>query len=188
MRGGLVPHRVALVADGVLRTSGPVPAGGPEGTGPLRRARARPAGAGCHRPGHRTCQYGALHRPTGQRICPGPCCSCSLCVFAARADVLLSTGRRPRLADLYAEVEQARGDSFRAGWRITDLIRHAAQCGVPALASSVRTTARRSPPSKSRCGRPCRGSPPGSRTWHAVTGACRAMAVPRQRGAQDGGG
>jgi hypothetical protein len=32
---------------------------------------------------------------------------------------------------LYAEVEQARGDSFRADWRITDLIRHAEQCGAP---------------------------------------------------------
>ncbi|MEU9395784.1 phosphoadenosine phosphosulfate reductase [Streptomyces sp. NPDC048324] len=58
-------------------------------------------------------------------------CSCSLCVFASRHDVLLSIGRRPRLADLYAEVEQARGDSFRADWRITDLLRHAEQCGAP---------------------------------------------------------
>ncbi|MGW4516420.1 hypothetical protein ACWEO4_31530 [Streptomyces sp. NPDC004393] len=58
-------------------------------------------------------------------------CSCSLCVFASKGDVLLSIGRRPRLADLYAEVEQARGDSFRADWRITDLIRHAEQCGAP---------------------------------------------------------
>ncbi|GAB2765749.1 phosphoadenosine phosphosulfate reductase [Streptomyces bullii] len=58
-------------------------------------------------------------------------CSCSLCVFASRHDVLLSIGRRPRLADLYAEVEQVRGDSFRADWRITDLIRHAAACGAP---------------------------------------------------------
>ncbi|MGW2563413.1 phosphoadenosine phosphosulfate reductase [Streptomyces sp. NPDC001514] len=58
-------------------------------------------------------------------------CSCSLCVFASRHDVLLSVGRRPRLADLYAEVEQVRGDSFRADWRITDLIRHAATCGAP---------------------------------------------------------
>lgn len=58
-------------------------------------------------------------------------CSCSLCVFASRRDVLLSIARRPRLADLYAEVEQVRGDSFRADWRITDLIRHAEQCGAP---------------------------------------------------------
>ncbi|MFJ6636766.1 hypothetical protein ACIQMR_36200 [Streptomyces sp. NPDC091376] len=58
-------------------------------------------------------------------------CSCSLCVFASRADVLLSLGRRPRLAALYAEVEQVRGDSFRADWRITDLIRHAEDCGAP---------------------------------------------------------
>ncbi|MGV9529895.1 hypothetical protein ACWDRM_22065 [Streptomyces cellulosae] len=48
-----------------------------------------------------------------------------------RHDVLLSIGRRPRLAALYAEVEQVRGDSFRADWHITDLIRHAAACGAP---------------------------------------------------------
>ncbi|MGW0314083.1 phosphoadenosine phosphosulfate reductase [Streptomyces flavidovirens] len=59
-------------------------------------------------------------------------CSCSLCVFASRRDLLLSVGRRPRLADLYTEVEQVRGDSFRADWRITDLIRHAATCEAPA--------------------------------------------------------
>ncbi|MFF3249347.1 hypothetical protein ACFYWY_37840 [Streptomyces sp. NPDC002870] len=58
-------------------------------------------------------------------------CSCALCGFAALRDLLLSVGRRPRLADLYAEVEQVRGDSFRADWRITDLIRHAATCGAP---------------------------------------------------------
>ncbi|WP_371647830.1 MULTISPECIES: phosphoadenosine phosphosulfate reductase [unclassified Streptomyces] len=58
-------------------------------------------------------------------------CSCSLCVFAARRDVLLAVARRPRLADLYAEVEQARGDSFRPDWRITDLIRHARTCEAP---------------------------------------------------------
>ncbi|MFJ1839971.1 phosphoadenosine phosphosulfate reductase [Streptomyces sp. NPDC088175] len=58
-------------------------------------------------------------------------CSCSLCVFASRRDVLLSLSRRPRLAALYAEVERERGDSFRADWRITDLIRHAETCGVP---------------------------------------------------------
>ncbi|WP_330262161.1 hypothetical protein [Streptomyces griseorubiginosus] len=32
---------------------------------------------------------------------------------------------------LYVEVEQVRGDSFRADWRISDLIRHAAACGAP---------------------------------------------------------
>jgi hypothetical protein len=36
-----------------------------------------------------------------------------------------------RLAGLYAEVEQVRGDSFRADWRITDLIRHATACEAP---------------------------------------------------------
>ncbi|WP_426567398.1 hypothetical protein [Streptomyces canus] len=60
-------------------------------------------------------------------------CSCSLCVFASRHDVLLSVGWRPRPADLYAEVEHVRGDSFRADWRITDLIRHDAACGAQLL-------------------------------------------------------
>lgn len=66
-----------------------------------------------------------------------PTCSCSLCVFASKRDILLSIRRRPRLADLYAEVERVRGDSFRADWRITDLIRHAEQCGTldPGLAA-----------------------------------------------------
>ncbi|MFJ3310872.1 phosphoadenosine phosphosulfate reductase [Streptomyces sp. NPDC086549] len=58
-------------------------------------------------------------------------CSCALCGFASLRDLLLSVGRRPRLADLYAEVEQVRGDSFRSDWRITDLILHAASCGAP---------------------------------------------------------
>ncbi|MFF3517590.1 hypothetical protein [Streptomyces sp. NPDC002573] len=57
-------------------------------------------------------------------------CSCWLCVFASLRGGLPSVGRRPRLADLYAEVEQVRGDSFRADWRITELIRHAAACGA----------------------------------------------------------
>ncbi|MFF0033956.1 hypothetical protein ACFYS7_38635 [Streptomyces avermitilis] len=47
-------------------------------------------------------------------------CSCALCGFASRRDLLLSVGRRPQLADLYAEVKQERGDSFRADWSITD--------------------------------------------------------------------
>ncbi|MFJ9909727.1 hypothetical protein ACIRVK_44235 [Streptomyces sp. NPDC101152] len=42
----------------------------------------------------------------------------------------LSSGRRPRLADLYAEVEQVWGDSFRADRRIADVIRHAESCGI----------------------------------------------------------
>lgn len=68
-----------------------------------------------------------------------------------------------------------RGDSFRAHWRITELIR---QCGAPspgvvclddgpeftALAEQVRAAMKR---------RPVR-----SRTWHAMTGACCARAVP----------
>ncbi|MGW5657223.1 phosphoadenosine phosphosulfate reductase [Streptomyces humi] len=58
-------------------------------------------------------------------------CSCALCPYASRRDVMLSSGRRPRLAALYAEVEQVRGDSFCASWRLTDLLRHAATCGAP---------------------------------------------------------
>lgn len=38
---------------------------------------------------------------------------------------------RSRLAALYTEIEQVRDDSFCAGWRITDLIRHAEICGAP---------------------------------------------------------
>ncbi|NUK21659.1 phosphoadenosine phosphosulfate reductase [Streptomyces lunaelactis] len=86
-------------------------------------------------------------------------CSCALCGFASRRDLLLSVGRRPRLAELYAEVEQVRGDSFRADWRITDLIQHAATCGAPdpgvvcpddgpeftALQKQVRQTLRKEP-------------------------------------------
>ncbi|WP_186356836.1 hypothetical protein [Streptomyces sp. SLBN-118] len=52
-------------------------------------------------------------------------------MFASKRDVLLTLGRRPRLAALYAEIEQVRDDSFCAGWRITDLIRHAENCGAP---------------------------------------------------------
>ncbi|MFF2517661.1 hypothetical protein [Streptomyces sp. NPDC058086] len=104
-------------------------------------------------------------------------CSCSLCVFASRADVLLSVGRWPRLADLYAEVEQVRGDSFRADWRITDLIRHANTCGAPdpgvvcpddgpeftALQEQVRETLKKDPrkePEMARRTRPCATAAP----------------------------
>ncbi|MEU6323424.1 phosphoadenosine phosphosulfate reductase [Streptomyces sp. NPDC047009] len=59
-------------------------------------------------------------------------CSCSLCVFAARTDVLLSIGRRPRLADLYAEVEQARGDSFHGlAYHRPDPACRAVRCARP---------------------------------------------------------
>ncbi|MCX4596799.1 hypothetical protein OG819_46350 [Streptomyces sp. NBC_01549] len=44
---------------------------------------------------------------------------------------MLPVGQRPRLADLYAEVEQVRCDGFHADWRITDLIRHVETCGAP---------------------------------------------------------
>jgi len=58
-------------------------------------------------------------------------CSCSLCVFASRRDLLLAIGRRPRLSALYNEVETVRGDSFRPDWRIHDLIHQAAAAGAP---------------------------------------------------------
>ncbi|MGW6893709.1 hypothetical protein [Streptomyces chartreusis] len=45
--------------------------------------------------------------------------------------MLLSSRRRPRLAELYAEVEDVRGDSFRADRRIADLIPHTKSCGAP---------------------------------------------------------
>ncbi|WP_259446188.1 phosphoadenosine phosphosulfate reductase [Streptomyces geysiriensis] len=57
-------------------------------------------------------------------------CSCSLCVFASRRDLLLAVVGAA-LSGLYAEVEQARGDCFRPDWRITDLIRHAAHGAAP---------------------------------------------------------
>ncbi|MFD8339256.1 phosphoadenosine phosphosulfate reductase [Streptomyces solisilvae] len=49
-------------------------------------------------------------------------CSCSLCSFASKRDLLLAIGRRPRLAALYELVESVRGDSLRSDWRIHDLI------------------------------------------------------------------
>lgn len=58
-------------------------------------------------------------------------CSCSLCVFASKRDLLLAIARRPRLAALYAEVESTRGDSFRPDWRITDLIEASHQPTAP---------------------------------------------------------
>ncbi|MFE5688166.1 hypothetical protein [Streptomyces sp. NPDC056512] len=57
-------------------------------------------------------------------------CSCALCSYASLPDLLLSSARRPRLAELYAEVEQVRGDSLRADRRIADLIRHAKTCVI----------------------------------------------------------
>ncbi|MZE80915.1 phosphoadenosine phosphosulfate reductase [Streptomyces sp. SID5475] len=59
-------------------------------------------------------------------------CSCSLCVFGSRRDVLLAIGRRPRLAALYDEVEAVRGDIFQPGIRIHELIHLARSPGAPA--------------------------------------------------------
>lgn len=58
-------------------------------------------------------------------------CSCSLCVFASKRDLLLAVGRRPRLAALYAEVERVRRDSFRPDRTIQELIDLAAAPGAP---------------------------------------------------------
>ncbi|MGV4890782.1 hypothetical protein ACSR0Z_30200 (plasmid) [Streptomyces viridosporus] len=52
-------------------------------------------------------------------------------MFASKRDLLLAIARRPRLAELYAEVESARGDSFRPDWRITDLIEASRRPDVP---------------------------------------------------------
>ncbi|MER8226454.1 hypothetical protein ABTZ58_39425 [Streptomyces sp. NPDC094143] len=51
-------------------------------------------------------------------------------MFVSKRD-LLAIARRPRLAVLYAEVESARGDSFRPDWRIADLIEASRQPGAP---------------------------------------------------------
>lgn len=68
---------------------------------------------------------GALDRRGNTR------CSCSLCVFANRRDLLLAVGRRPRLAALYAEVEEARRDSFKSDITMRQLIGPAAAPGAP---------------------------------------------------------
>jgi hypothetical protein len=77
-----------------------------------------------------------------------------LCAVRIRGPPRSAALRRPApaAADLYAEVEQVRGDSFRADWPITDLIRHAATCGAPDPGIVCRTTARSSPPCSTRCG------------------------------------
>lgn len=58
-------------------------------------------------------------------------CSCSFCVFASRRDLLLSVGRRPRLAALYAEVEAVRGDTFTPRLRLHDLIHQVERGDAP---------------------------------------------------------
>ena len=50
----------------------PAPAPGPAGTGPPRRARARPASAGCRRPGSRRPRSGGRCRSAGRRTRPLP--------------------------------------------------------------------------------------------------------------------
>ncbi|WP_326693370.1 MULTISPECIES: phosphoadenosine phosphosulfate reductase [unclassified Streptomyces] len=58
-------------------------------------------------------------------------CSCALCVFGSKRDLLLTVGRRPRLAALYEEVERVRGDSFRPDRRLHELIHLAQGPGAP---------------------------------------------------------
>jgi len=52
-------------------------------------------------------------------------CSRALCSYASLPDLLLYSGRPPRLADLDDDVKSIRDDSFRPDKRITDLIRRA---------------------------------------------------------------
>ncbi|MFF9221667.1 hypothetical protein [Streptomyces viridosporus] len=110
-------------------------------------------------------------------------CSCSLCVFASKRDLLLAIARRPRLAALYAEVESARGDSFRPDWRITDLIEQSRL--PPPPASSCRTTVptwtcwsgRSAPPCNSRRAKPST-SPPGRPPARPAAAALQAPPPP----------
>ncbi|MFJ5218776.1 phosphoadenosine phosphosulfate reductase [Streptomyces sp. NPDC088354] len=59
-------------------------------------------------------------------------CSCSICIMANRADLILNARRRPRLTALYAEVEQVRGHRFRQDLSIAELIALAKRPGGPA--------------------------------------------------------
>jgi hypothetical protein len=57
--------------------------------------------------------------------------SCSLCILGGEHDLLLAARRRPRLAALYAEVEQRRGHTFQPWGSMTDLVARAAAPGGP---------------------------------------------------------
>ncbi|MFC7846715.1 phosphoadenosine phosphosulfate reductase [Streptomyces sp. NPDC057382] len=58
-------------------------------------------------------------------------CSCSFCVLANQRDLLLAVRRRPRLAELYALVERARGVAFNPNTSMAALIERAARPGAP---------------------------------------------------------
>lgn len=57
--------------------------------------------------------------------------SCSLCILSNQRDLILATRRRPRLAALYARVEQVTGYRFRDALPMSQIITLAAQPGGP---------------------------------------------------------
>ncbi|WP_127353849.1 phosphoadenosine phosphosulfate reductase [Actinacidiphila soli] len=87
-------------------------------------------------------------------------CSCSICIMANRSDLNLAVRRRPRLTNLYAQVEQVRGHRFRQDLSIAELLQLAQRQGGPApgivladdgpefdaMATAVRAARRAAPP------------------------------------------
>ncbi|MDQ1051625.1 hypothetical protein [Streptomyces sp. V4I2] len=73
--------------------------------------------------------------------------SCSLCVYASRRDLLLASGRRPRLAELYAEVERVRGTVSEptGASRMSAAMRNSPRTATPTV------TLRRCPVRVARC-------------------------------------
>lgn len=57
--------------------------------------------------------------------------SCSLCILSNKADLILATRRRPRLAALYAEVEHAIGHAFKLTMPMSRIIELAEEPGGP---------------------------------------------------------
>lgn len=55
--------------------------------------------------------------------------SCALCILSNKRDLILAARRRPRLADLYAEVEQRTGHHFRLGMPMSAIIAWANEPG-----------------------------------------------------------
>ncbi|MFF4699893.1 hypothetical protein [Streptomyces chattanoogensis] len=49
-------------------------------------------------------------------------CSCSICILASLRDLLLNSRRRPRLANLYAAVEQEIGHRFKRDRSLAEII------------------------------------------------------------------
>jgi hypothetical protein len=58
--------------------------------------------------------------------------SCSLCVLSNRRDLLLAAARRPELAALYAEVEDALGKPFNERLRMRRILEPAHAPDAPA--------------------------------------------------------